>query len=119
RCVSNIKHRPEKDKPVSSNKGKPVRIISVNHREIQHIDYPAVEEAGIASLRTHKCGNNTMSTFTKQQAIKCTVNNVAYCTGHNHAYTNYKACMNYLFLAYLIKIPSDTYNCQYPKQAKE
>jgi len=90
--ISNIEHRPEEYKIFPAPDGDPVRKSPFIHRKIKHINnFPVQEGSVTAFFRKYRC-YRMEATFTENQSINGTVNNIAHCSGKYQGKTNDYSC---------------------------
>lgn len=83
--ISNIEYRPEENEGVSAHKGQPLGKDTLQHREIEQIYDLPVQESGVSTAFGKQGGGLAEKTLTEDQAIKCTVDDIAQGPGHDQA----------------------------------
>ena len=89
RRIGYVEDGTEEFEVLSTDKGYPKRPIGLKQREIEHINYLALQEGGIAALGREE-GGNVVVAFVEDKAVETAVDDVAQGSGQDKCKADYE-----------------------------
>lgn len=105
-CIGEIEDGAEENKSVASKERNPLRPVSIDDGEVEHVYHFSMEPCGITSAFGQELGHLRVCAFTEEYTVEHAVDDVAQgaCQNQRHAEDEARGDFS---LDLLVKIPSD------------